>query len=263
MKLTVKDTGTGTFRKVVDNQDTSLFVPAIIPGPTETWTETNNIVSPPVLDNKGNVFFTCGLTNFLAGGTNAISDVALFQSVPNQYPGPTSWTTRILIREGDTFVEPTSGQTNRVESIPLVGSGQANVPRSLGGNSINRTPPSGVTVDLGGVILTATITNLTAGTRFDGVLYIAPLPPVAPCPTFLITSIKRSANNDVTLVWNGAIGSDVVQYSTGAAGGSFNDTHTWVDLTTITVSACGPQTYTDVSGATNIPSRYYRIKNTP
>jgi hypothetical protein len=259
-----KDANTGTFRKVVDNTDTSLFAPAKVPAPTDFWSSTNNVISDPVLDNRGNVFFTAGLTNFLIGGTNPVSDIALYKSTPNTYPNPTSWTTTVILSEGRSFVEPTSGDTNRILSILGAGVGGGStavvVPRTFGANSINRKPAQGACDDLGGVVLTATITNLTTGRRFDGVLYIASLSTGSSAP-FRITSISRTGNN-VNLVWNGQLGSNVVQVSSGVGGGSYSNN--FVDLATVVVGCPpGPTNYTDVGGATSIPSRYYRIKRTP
>ena len=249
-----KDKNTGTFREVVNNQNTALFAPAsYIPPAQGISYETNNLVSPPVLDDYGNIFFACGLTNYLAGGTNAISDTYLFWSAPNTYP-PTSWTTRPLLGEDNSFVEPTMGWTNRIDNLPMVdfsSSGQANVPRSFGANSIIRTPFPGTTNQLGGVVVCATMTNLTSGLRYDAVLYIAPMPYVP----FAITSIARSGN-DVIVAWNGQPGSNVVQAATG---GNFA-TNNFADLATVVCSGYSVTNYTHTNGATGSANRYYRIK---
>jgi hypothetical protein len=251
-----KEADTGTFRKVVDNQDTTLFAPAIVPGPGDFWTETNNLVSPPALDNFGNVFFECGMTNFLIGGTNAVSDVALYQSIPNQYPNPTSWTTRALLREGWYFVEPTSGQTIKIVNIPKssgAGTSSSIVPRAFGASAINRVPVPGTTNTLGGVVICAGLSNLVTGERADGIIYVAPLPD----SLFKITQISRSGNN-VTVAWNGVPGSNIVQR---ADGGNFA-TNNFSDLASVVLTGSGiiATNYTDVGGATGSANRYYRIK---
>jgi hypothetical protein len=75
-------------------------------------------------------------------------------------------------------------------------------------------------------------------------------------PPFAITSITRSGH-DVNLVWNGQPGSNVVQVSTGTATGGY--TNNFVDLAVINVPSFGVTNYVDSGGATNGPSRFYRI----
>ncbi len=76
--------------------------------------------------------------------------------------------------------------------------------------------------------------------------------------SFVITSITRANNNnDVLLVWNGQIGTNVVQVSQGTANGSY--ANNFVDLATNILTSAGSTSYTDVGGGTYRPSRYYRI----
>ncbi len=73
---------------------------------------------------------------------------------------------------------------------------------------------------------------------------------------FLITSITLNGN-DVNLVWNGSLGSNVIQVSSGTSSGGY--TNNFVDLATTVLSAAGVTNYSDPGGATNGPSRFYRI----
>jgi hypothetical protein len=75
---------------------------------------------------------------------------------------------------------------------------------------------------------------------------------------FQIISILRSTN-DITVTWTtGAAGTDHVQAGNGDANGSF-DTNNFADIDEINVSANTTNSYTDIGGATNMPSRFYRI----
>jgi hypothetical protein len=258
---------TNVFRKVTDNTDPKLFYQANGTAPTTT----NVLISPPVLDNSGNVFFESSFSTFqdlfvitsitrsnndvvivwnakpdtnivqattivdasghyapiigivtnytdlatnvvarrdslsytdVGGATNkparyyrvkglGVFDItgnrnslnnALYEAVANTYPNPTSWTVKRLLSDGDIFTEPVSGNQIQILSIGFF-SGQGNSsqdnPRSLGGQSINRTPVPSSGNPLGGVVVCATLTNLNVdgvNSRFDGVLYVAPVP---------------------------------------------------------------------------------------
>ena len=79
---------------------------------------------------------------------------------------------------------------------------------------------------------------------------------IAGPPPLMITSIKPSGN-DVKLVWNGLPGSNVVQVSRGTSNGGY--TNNFADLATIVLPGAMVTNYTDSGGATNRPSRFYRI----
>ena len=81
-----------------------------------------------------------------------------------------------------------------------------------------------------------------------------------------ITSAVTSGAN-VTLIWSTAGGhTNIVQVSTGASDGSYN-TNGFVDiagsLTIVGGSGDTSANYVDVGGATNAPSRYYRVRLVP
>jgi probable HAF family extracellular repeat protein len=78
-----------------------------------------------------------------------------------------------------------------------------------------------------------------------------------PAPSIL--SITLSGNN-VTVVWNGTAGSNVVQVSTGTSTGGYSNN--FVNVATTILPIFGVASYTDYGGATNGPSRFYRIQAT-
>ncbi len=96
----------------------------------------------------------------------------------------------------------------------------------------------------------------------------------APANNFQVTSAAKSGN-DVQLTWNGMAGrSYIVQTNSPGPNGSYNN-DTWADLgatnwevgtgpSVLSVGAGPVQgSYVDAGGATNGPSRYYRVKIVP
>ena len=80
--------------------------------------------------------------------------------------------------------------------------------------------------------------------------------------SFRITSVARS-NNNVFIVWMTGIGkTNALQATAGTAGGSYG-TNNFADIFTVT-NTTGPLTnYLDVGAATNVPSRFYRVRLVP
>jgi hypothetical protein len=84
-------------------------------------------------------------------------------------------------------------------------------------------------------------------------------------PPFQITSIVRSGNN-VILSWNTAGGlTNQVEVTSGLTGGSYAATGFTNLGAQMLIGGSGLTTtnYTDVGGATNTPSRYYRVRLVP
>jgi hypothetical protein len=102
------------------------------------------------------------------------------------------------------------------------------------------------------------VTKFAMSTNYTQVYnFLAGIVPPPPAP-FVITSISRTnGNNDVVLVWNGQVGTNIVQVSQGTANGSY--TNSFTDLATNVLGSAGSASYTDVGGGTNRPNRYYRI----
>jgi len=86
-------------------------------------------------------------------------------------------------------------------------------------------------------------------------------PPVIPP---LVTAITRESN-DIRVTWTTTAGkTNVVQVTSGGTNGSF--TNNFVDLSPpIIVAGSGPvgTNYLDSGGATNVPTRYYRVRLVP
>ena len=76
-----------------------------------------------------------------------------------------------------------------------------------------------------------------------------------------ITSILRQGNN-VLLTWATIAGkTNVVQFTKGTAGGSYSNNFT--DLSPVIIPTGSATNYLDVGGATNTPSRFYRVRLVP
>jgi hypothetical protein len=93
------------------------------------------------------------------------------------------------------------------------------------------------------------------------------LNPTNPASVFQITSVVTDSNNNVLITWlTAGIRTNAVQATGGDANGGYTDN--FVDITTpphiiIPVSGDATANYIDVGGATNGPSRYYRVKLLP
>jgi hypothetical protein len=87
-------------------------------------------------------------------------------------------------------------------------------------------------------------------------------PPPPPSTDFRITSIDRRGD-DVVITWltTGSGTSNIVQITTGATDGSY--TNNFVDISGSAMLINSSTTnYVDSGGATNIPSRFYRVRST-
>ena len=94
--------------------------------------------------------------------------------------------------------------------------------------------------------------------------FLAGTDPTSSASALRITSAVRQST-DVVITWTTAGGfTNTVQAATGSVNGSY--TTNFVDLSgPIVISGSGDATtnYTDTGGATNTPSRYYRIRLVP
>ncbi len=76
-----------------------------------------------------------------------------------------------------------------------------------------------------------------------------------------ITSIAKQGN-DMLLTWITAAGkTNVVQFTKGTAGGSYSNN--FADLSPVIIPTGSATNYLDVGGATNTPSRFYRVRLVP
>jgi PKD repeat protein len=94
--------------------------------------------------------------------------------------------------------------------------------------------------------------NVTQPSKFYRIVISQP----AALAPFVITSITRSGTN-VNLVWNGQFGSNIVQVSSSPSTGGY--TNNFVNLAVVVMPGFGPTNYTEIGGAANHPSRFYRI----
>ena len=95
--------------------------------------------------------------------------------------------------------------------------------------------------------------------------FLAGLDPTNPASLFTVISTAPSGS-DIVIVWKTAgVRTNAVQATSGAPDGSYN-TNGFADVSGPIVIAVPGDTmtnYTDVGGATNSPSRYYRIRLVP
>ena len=88
--------------------------------------------------------------------------------------------------------------------------------------------------------------------------------PSDPSSPFRITAIAREGNN-IRVTWTTVGGTtNIVQVTPGTANGSY--TNNFSDLSaqlTILGSSVTSMNYLDLNGATNNPSRYYRVRLVP
>ncbi|HTS18895.1 MAG TPA: autotransporter-associated beta strand repeat-containing protein [Verrucomicrobiae bacterium] len=95
--------------------------------------------------------------------------------------------------------------------------------------------------------------------------FLAGLNPTNPASQFQIISTAQNTT-DVVIVWQAAgIRTNAVQATSGAVDGSYN-TNGFADISGPIILGIAGDTstnYTDAGGATNVPSRYYRIRLVP
>ncbi|HUI08256.1 MAG TPA: hypothetical protein VL486_14750 [Verrucomicrobiae bacterium] len=120
----------------------------------------------------------------------------------------------------------------------------------------------GTLVDNGlavGTLPTNYVGVIDTGTVGQVNLVVSIAPPPTPS-TFRITSIERDGDN-IAITWltTGTGTSNIVQAAPGDANGSF--TTNFVNLSPPMLITGSTTNYTDIGGATNRPSRFYRIQS--
>jgi hypothetical protein len=79
---------------------------------------------------------------------------------------------------------------------------------------------------------------------------------------FQITSIVKS-NNNILINWTTGVGqTNALQATAGTANGSYS-ANNFATIFTVTNTVSTATNYTDISAATNKPSRYYRVQLVP
>jgi hypothetical protein len=92
--------------------------------------------------------------------------------------------------------------------------------------------------------------------------FLAGTDPTNSTSVFRITAVLREGN-DLRVTWSMGSGrTNALQVTTGAGSGSYT-TNNFSDIFTVTNTVGLVTNYLDVGGATNVPSRYYRIRLVP
>jgi hypothetical protein len=199
---------------------------------------------------NGNVFVGkngAGLNWGLQQNSNQVfSSVActisqtVFLVVRGEYTSSSSNTFRL-------YVNPTPG-------APEPGTADAIITANLGTqNGLNLTTGNG------GL---ATFDELRIGTNYADVTPAVAV--VTNTNKFNITSIAR-VGNDIVLTWNTTGGNTNAVQATNGSNGNYS-TNNFADISgqiIITGSGSVTTNYVDSSGATNSPSRYYRVRRVP
>lgn len=115
-----------------------------------------------------------------------------------------------------------------------------------------------------GLTLGTTPTNFTCSidTSTLGLVKLTVSAVAVQSPTLAITSIS-SQTNDILITWStsGAGTTNAVQATSGTVNGSYSTDFTDISSNIIVTGATS--NYTDVGGATNTPSRFYRVRLVP
>ena len=105
------------------------------------------------------------------------------------------------------------------------------------------------------------VADATGGTDGDGLSNLAETlagtSPTNSASFFGVTTIAQESN-DVRVTWMTGLGRTNVLECTADATDSYPDD--FAGIFTVTNAAAGTTNYLDVGGATNFPSRYYRIR---
>ena len=97
--------------------------------------------------------------------------------------------------------------------------------------------------------------------------FLAGTDPTSAASVFRITSVATDSSNNVLITWSTAgVRTNVVQATAGDAYGGYS-TNGFQDISgaTVIINVSGDTVtnYTDMQGATNVPTRYYRIRLAP
>ena len=108
-------------------------------------------------------------------------------------------------------------------------------------DSLVKTNPCGVFQQTGGTLVIGGVTNLSSS-------------------PFQITSIVRTNVTDLLISWNTSGTSNIVQVTAGTGASGTFSTNGFIDVTNIVVTTAATNFY-DAGAATNMPTRYYRIRS--
>jgi hypothetical protein len=181
----------------------------------------------------------------------------------------------VTVTDGSTSCANSGSGTVTVNLSPTVTAGN-NGPLHVG-DTLNLTATSATAISyswtgpngFSSSVQDPTISNATAAasglytvTVTDGNGCQASASTTALVTLLHITSITKASGN-ITITWTGSGGTtDEVQFTTGTANGSYTNNFTDIplSLTVLPGSGAVSANYTDVGGATNVPSRFYRVR---
>jgi uncharacterized repeat protein (TIGR03803 family) len=142
-----------------------------------------------------------------------------------------------------------SNDFGTVFEINTDGSGYEILYNFLVGNGL---PTGGLTLD------GSTAYGVSGGIFFSLALPEQPPPPPSPSAP-QITGIAQQIN-DILITWTNGIGTtNAVQVTSGDPNGNY--TNNFMDLSGLIIMTGTTTNYLDVGGATNTPSRYYRVRS--
>ena len=176
-----------------------------------------------------------------------------YRVIIEAWPGPTGGTNM------NVYVDPTSANLNDQTPYMIHPVAGGTPPPSIGDILISQFSNAGSALQIG-VSFSKVCINTNYAEVYNGITGGA-----TPTLPFVITSITK-IGNDIKINWNAQPGTNVVQATNGAPGGSGSYSNNFVTISAPIIIP--PSTYvdtmfTDVNGATNTPSRYYRIKLNP
>ena len=200
---------------------------------------------------NGSGLLSANVGTLTVGGVATVNVVVAF---PTSAAGLVTNATTILAAQRNAYLPNTCAQFTSTIQVDTVGDGIPDWWRDqyFGGGGTNTNSFSCATCD-------ATGTGMNNMQKF-----LAGLNPTNPASVFRVTSAMPTGAGFVVTWKTGGPRTNVVQATNGNPGGGF--TNNFQDISGwVIISVTGDTTtnYTDVGGATNTPSRYYRVRLVP
>jgi polygalacturonase len=122
---------------------------------------------------------------------------------------------------------------------------------------------NGSVLEAYGTVVNNGLIDITGGTtNFHGTFVNNGSIVGGPTPVFQVSGIVRQSN-DILVTWTARVGStNELQVTKGGVGGSYN-TNSFAAIFAVTNMVGMTTNYLDAGGATNVPSRYYRVRLVP
>jgi T5SS/PEP-CTERM-associated repeat protein len=121
---------------------------------------------------------------------------------------------------------------------------------------------NGSVLEFYGPVVNNGLIDITGGTIIFHSIFINNGTIIGPAPAFQITGIVQQANN-ILVTWATSPGqTNELQVTAGGPGGCYS-TNNFTAIFAVTNTVGSVTNYLDVGGATNTPSRYYRVRLVP